>query len=89
MLLADAPSWDQKLRERVAALLVKENRNLIRPEDRNKSQDALLSQLRLEGVDVTKHGTLMFNFKEGDIFPDKQIVIFGDLEEGLEEAKLY
>ncbi len=89
MLLADAPSWDQKLRERVAALLVKENRNLIRPEDRNKSQDALLSQLRLERVEVTKHGTLMFNFKEGDIFPDKQIVIFGDLKEGLEEAKLY
>ncbi len=89
VLLANTHAWDTKLREKLAGLLVEENRDLLNPEDRDKPTEAILARLSLNDIHVMEEGVLTFNFSQDNVFPDKEISIFGDLEQGLEEAELY
>ena len=91
-LLADAASWDKRVREYAAGdLLVSANdwaEQLEDEEPQEITREQFMERMELESIEIRADGSFEFWFADGDMFYGHSIHVSGDMENGPDDASM-
>ncbi|MEY8316654.1 DUF2262 domain-containing protein [Oscillospiraceae bacterium 50-58] len=91
-LLADAASWDKRVREYAAGdLLVSANdwaEQLEDEEPQEITREQFMERMELESIEIRADGSFEFWFADGDMFYGHSIHVSGDMEHGPDDAAM-
>ena len=91
-LLADAVSWDKRVREYAAGdLLASANDWAEQMEDEEPQEitrEQFMDRMELESIEIRADGSFEFWFADGDMFYGHSIHVSGDMEHGPEDASM-
>lgn len=91
-LLADAASWDKRVREYAAGdLLASANDwagQLEDEEPQEITKEQFMGRMELESIEIRADGSFEFWFADGDLFYGHSIHVSGDMENGPDEASM-
>lgn len=91
-LLADAASWDKRVREYAADdLLASANDWAEQMEDEEPQEitrEQFMERMELESIEIRADGSFEFWFADGDMFYGHSIHVSGDMEHGPDDASM-
>ena len=91
-LLADAASWDKRVREYAAGdLLASANdwaEQLEDEEPQEITKEQFMGRMELESIEIRADGSFEFWFADGDMFYGHSIHVSGDMENGPDDASM-
>ena len=85
-LLADAASWDKRVREYAADDLLASANDWA--EDEEITREQFIQRMELESIEIRADGSFEFWFADGDMFYGHSIHVSGDMENGPDDAAM-
>ena len=85
-LLADAASWDKRVREYAAADLLASANDWA--EDGEITREQFIQRMELESIEIRADGSFEFWFADGDMFYGHSIHVSGGMENGPDRADM-
>ena len=85
-LLADAASWDKRVREYAADDLLASANDWA--EDEEITREQFIQRMELESIEIRADGSFEFWFADGDMFYGHSIHVSGDMEHGPDDAAM-
>lgn len=85
-LLADAASWDERIRAYAADDLLASANDWA--EDGEITREQFIQRMELESIEIRADGSFEFWFADGDMFYGHSIHVSGDMEHGPDDASM-
>ena len=87
-LLAEAGSWDRRIREYAAGELLDLANDWAENVEEEVTEEQFMERMELESIEIRGDGSFEFWFSDGDMFYGHSIHVSGDLENGPDEAQM-